>query len=69
MYECCKCKIEISLLREAVIHQTLCATKWSDMVYTRFRVPAYMQYKRQRHVRGIKREKSCLKNLLQITKL
>lgn len=69
MYECSNCKIKICALREAVLHQTLCARKWSDMVYSNFRIPAYMQYKRRRNIRAVKREQSCLKNLLHIIKL
>ena len=69
MYECCKCKLKFYALNEAVMHQTLCSTKCSDMVYSNFRVPVYMQYKRRRNIRAVKRKKSYLKNLLYITKL
>ena len=69
MYECCKCKVKIPVLREAVLHQSICLSKWNNMVYSNFRVPAYMQYKRRRNIKAIKREKDYLKNFLIITRL
>ena len=63
MYKCEICYKKYFLLREATYHTKRCSNRYNYMVFSRFRVPAYKQCKRDRG------DPYQLKNILQISKL